>query len=388
MWAGACLRRRLQSVAFSVSVAVIGVGGLVAGGAEAKGITTSGPVPVAGSSVTKWASATDKSPSGAHCSDYMFKVSLSASEPKKYELFGRLCHQGAVNGRTLEILVAGGTYNHTYWDFPYEPNKYSYVRYATSAGYVTLDMDRLGYGYSSHVDPVGTTFERQGWVLHQVVQEIQDGELGARFYKIVLVAHSMGSFTAWNEAGTYHDVDGVIITGAEHAIGAVGAAEVAAIVNEPAQLDPKFAGKHLPVGYLTTWPGTRCTVVYHQGDVDPHVCAVDEQTKDTVNAGEIATYPTSVLDTSLSSSISVPVLMADGQYDQFYCLSSCSLPSVAAHEKAAYKDTPCYEAYYLPDAGHDIDLHLNSDLFYAKATQWLNSRIGSSSSGPATNACA
>ena len=73
-----------------------------------------------------------------------------------------------------------------------------------------LNLDRLGYGYSSHADPLGGQLHRPGMDL--VVQEVRAGELGAQFYSDSPVGHLMGSFTAWDEAGTYHVVYAVIIT--------------------------------------------------------------------------------------------------------------------------------------------------------------------------------
>ena len=70
-----------------------------------------------------------------------------------------------------------------------------------------------------------------------------------------LVGHSLGSGIATVEAATFNDVDGLILTGFLHtfapAIGAVPAALY------PARDDPRFAGRNLPVDYLTTQPGTR-----------------------------------------------------------------------------------------------------------------------------------
>jgi pimeloyl-ACP methyl ester carboxylesterase len=344
----------------------------------------SNPVPQSGSDVSIWNGATDKSGSGATCGDYMFQVSLSAGQPKSYHLFGRLCHQGAVEGKTLQVLVNGGTYDHTYWDFPYAPGKYSYVKWASDAGYVTLNLDRLGYGYSSHADPLGSNFAMQGWAVHQVIQEIRAGQLGANFYRIVLAGHSMGSFTAWDEAGTYHDVDGVIITGAEHTANPVKLSQVIAAILEPAQLDARFAS--LPLGYFTTFPGMRCQTLFYLPNTDPNVCAEDEATKSTVSTAEIADIAPAVLNTTLSDSINVPVLMVDGQYDTFYCLGSCT-DEYAKAQGADYASAPCYDSFILPNSGHDVNLELNSTEWFMRANSWVQDRIGVSSTQPAASAC-
>ena len=47
--------------------------------------------------------------------------------------------------QTLQILVHGATYTGTsYWSFPFEPETYSYTRFAAAQGYPTLNYARLG----------------------------------------------------------------------------------------------------------------------------------------------------------------------------------------------------------------------------------------------------
>ena len=45
---------------------------------------------------------------------------------------------------TLQVLVHGVTYNLEYWDISFQPEMYSYVRFAAAQGYATLNMARLG----------------------------------------------------------------------------------------------------------------------------------------------------------------------------------------------------------------------------------------------------
>lgn len=67
------------------------------------------------------------------------------------------------NKDKLQVLFHSITGDHSGWtalggvdtDFPqYQPELYSYVRYANGQGYPTLAMDRLGNGRSSHPDPI------------------------------------------------------------------------------------------------------------------------------------------------------------------------------------------------------------------------------------------
>ena len=68
---------------------------------------------------------------------------------------------------------------------------------------------------------------------------------------------------AIQEAGLYHDVSRVVVTGLLHApsVGAGFAATLASLLY-PAVFDPQFAGQGLDLGYLTTDPGDRAADFY------------------------------------------------------------------------------------------------------------------------------
>lgn len=90
------------------------------------------------------------------------------------------------------------------------------------------------------------------------------------------------------EAATYGDVDGIVLTGVSHTVTPVLGEAFATLY--PANLDPHFAGRSIPDGYLTSLPGTR-NIFYHAPFFDPNVLALDEQTKETVTAAELNAPP-------------------------------------------------------------------------------------------------
>lgn len=63
-----------------------------------------------------------------------------------YELSARFCEPGAGVKRkgTLQILAHGATFNKRMWDFPYQPEKYSWTRSMNQDGYSTLALDLVG----------------------------------------------------------------------------------------------------------------------------------------------------------------------------------------------------------------------------------------------------
>src|SRR5689334_22866807 len=69
------------------------------------------------------------------CSEQALRVTLAPGQANTFRVIGTLCSQGPAAGKTVQLLLHGSTYARYYWDFPYEPQHYSYVRAATKDGY-------------------------------------------------------------------------------------------------------------------------------------------------------------------------------------------------------------------------------------------------------------
>jgi pimeloyl-ACP methyl ester carboxylesterase len=314
-------------------------------------------------------------------------VLLSELNPTPRNLVAWLCYQGTAQGRTIQLLVHGLTYDHTYWDFPYQPQTHAYVRAATAAGYATLAIDRIGAGQSDRPgNPAVLTTGAAAYVLHQIVQSLRGGAIGGvAFTKVITVGHSFGSQVVASEAAEFGDVDGVVLTGALHIPSAAALTNVIPTLY-PAHLDAKFIGTGLPLGYLTTLPGTRGASFYHLPAANPGVVATDEQLKQTAAEGELATIANGALNTG---NIQVPVLLAIGRHDLLFCdaIAPCTdSQTVLARESSYYTAQACLEAYVLPDAGHSINLHPNAPDWFAAAKTWADRRIGTAG-GPPTQPC-
>ena len=322
------------------------------------------------------------------CHEQTLSVPLSATDPTLYHIAGWLCWQGAsAQGKTVQLLIHGATYDHNYWDWPQQPQLYSYVQTATASGFATFAIDRLGDGMSDH--PANTdsiTVEAEGYEAHQIVQMLRSGSVQhVAFSKVMLVGHSFGSGVSLEEAGTYHDVDGVVITGSTHSINPAIFAYLSQFY--PAIQDPKFQNSGLPAGYLTTEPGIRTPVFFNPQLADPAVIAKDEQLKQTTTTGEVNTLADALTPT-LSQAIHVPVLVVVGQDDAIFCgntpdLSCNDAAAIKARESAFYAPQACLETSVVPGAGHDINLHYDAQAGYAAIVGWSYRRVGNGIIPPA-----
>ncbi len=328
-------------------------------------------------SVTFTSVSTHASTESRTCQPVTVPVALSIGQPLQYSIYGELCNPASGPGSAVQLLIPGATYGHIYWDFPYEPQTYSYVNSMNAAGYSTFNIDRIGMGLSSHpnLSMVNVTFQTNAYVVHEIVQDLRGGQIGNQsFARVILVGHSLGSAVVWLEAGTYHDVAGVIITGLLHLLNAVGIAHLFATLY-PAALDPRFARSGYGVGYLTTEPGTREGDFYYAPGVDPNVVATDEATKETVTSGEIATYAP-LLASGISAQITVPVLLVVGQQDGTMCgllATNCSSAATVLQAEAPYYAPQArLQAAVIPNSGHDLTLHKAAPLYFAATLAWLH----------------
>lgn len=312
------------------------------------------------------------------CDRLTFKVALAQGQPATYNIAAWLCGRGSIDNRVIQVLVHGSTYSHYYWDFPYKPAQYSYVHAATLAGYATLNFDRIGIGESDHPPALDVTIPSNAFVLHQMVQKLRSNTLQTPSFgrvkgkRIVTVGHSLGSAIATQEAGTWHDVDGVIISGFINNFGPAQAELGTAFI--PPQFDPRFAGRTFPDGYLTTAPGRR-DVFYNTAYAEPAVIAKDEATKETCTIGEIT--PGAGGTYVGSAAIDVPVLSVIGDNDRLFCTDpSCTASGNIANEKNFYSPEAHVQVIAIPKSGHDLNLQVQAPAFYAVALAWSALNMG------------
>jgi pimeloyl-ACP methyl ester carboxylesterase len=319
--------------------------------------------------------------SGPRCRPERIPVRLAPGNSVTYPIAGSLCADGSPAGRTVEVLIPGLTYGASYWNFPLDPARYSYVRAATAAGYATLAIDRLGTGASGRPPAAEVTAASEALALHQVVTALQAGQIGpGAFRRVVLVGHSYGSDVALREAATYADVSGLVVTGWLTAGNLAGHLRVRASYDTAAAHEARFSGLNFPAGYVTTRPGTRGADFYNTAYASAAVIADDESLKQPVTSGELTTVVVPV-PRAMTRRIRVPVLLAVGQDDALNCsslvagLSCAGRAAVLARESGNYSPQACLQAYVLPRSGHSMNLHPDAPEWFAAASRWVRTYV-------------
>ncbi len=151
---------------------------------------------------------------GVTCETQSIPVKLAPDASREYSLVGKLCWSGELTDKTLQVLVSGAGYGAVYWDFPYQPDTYSYTRAALRAGDATFNFDRLGMGLSDHPFGASLDVDTQAFVLHQALTAL-NAEYA--FDATVMLGHSFGSTIALAHALSWPEQsDGIVLTGFIH----------------------------------------------------------------------------------------------------------------------------------------------------------------------------
>lgn len=322
---------------------------------------------------------------GVTCKTQRIPVKLSPEGFREFDLVGELCWTGELQNKTLQVLVSGAGYGAVYWDFPEQPDTYSYARAALRAGDAVFNFDRLGMGRSDHPFGVALDVDTQAYVLHETLNALT----GAHdFNAVVMLGHSFGSTISLAHALAYPEQsDGIVLTGFIHNFNPAFAQAMGQGVSFAAFSGP-LAGDIVDPTYLISKPDSRGDVFYTAGQADPAVIATDNDTRETTAMGEL--FSMSRYFKEQSKALTVPVMVLIGEDDFVVCgnkLDCTDHEAVIEHEMAFYPAATCPEITVLNDTNHNANLHRNAPSNFALMQDWINRRVGSAGQPP-TAPCA
>jgi hypothetical protein len=296
----------------------------------------------------------------------------------------------------LLLLVHGITYGTWYWDFPYQPERYSAVNHIIGHGYATLNIDRIGDGRSDHPPSAMVTAASNAEVVHQLIEKLRAGALaGTRFEHVGLVGHSYGVIANWLESAQYNDADMNIGTGYSDRVDHYEAGRFF-LTFAPAALVPAYASQPWAAdpGYLAPTPGHRgLPQLYYAPNADPQVIATDERLANTVTSGEGLTFPEREYDGTHKNMV-IPTFSIQGQFDIMTCghaAQECATratmnddPATVERDATRFRDwqapamssQACYRAAVIPQASHDINLHRDAPMEYAQIVYFADQSMG------------
>ncbi len=273
---------------------------------------------------------------------------------------------------TLQVLVHGWTYNHTYWD-PYGADKpgRSYARFMAKKGYLVLALDLLGTGASSVPNGETLNFTENVLSLIQVLSQIRSQQHlhKNRIQHIALVGHSGGTILSVLTAGTVPNiVDFLVATGWSYV---------------PHQVFPqRFIKLFLQqIPYIRFPSDVRTALFYYEPTARPRQIAFDNsQLADQFPHGALK-QGAPILDAlengdielikafSLVDQVKIPVFVQLGDMDMI------AKPTIPEAEEEFYSGSPDVTVQVLENIGHSLNLHIDRKTGWRSINRWLKDQL-------------
>lgn len=273
----------------------------------------------------------------------------------------------------LHVLLHGAGDDHRYWDWPIEPERYSYVAWASQHGIATLNLDRIGCGHSSRPPGAEVTLDAQAQTLAQVIDAVRAGRNGVpAFSRLVLVGHSMGSVLCGVTAANYDGVGAAVLTGY---LPVDGTPEMGDELFDFAFVPALTGLPHLrgliDGGYLTARADLGVDELrYLIAQTDPENIAFEALIQGSATKAELR-------DASVAGplirTLTTPALAVVGQYDAL--LIDGGLGETDTHDtvrRVADGIGPNFEFCVVPDTGHMLNLHRTAPDTFTAIADWLD----------------
>ncbi len=273
---------------------------------------------------------------------------------------------------TLQVLVHGWTYNHTYWD-PYDAVKQgrSYARFMAKKGYVVLALDLLGTGESSEPNGEMLNFTENVGSLIQVLTQIRSQQhlQNHSIQHIALVGHSGGTILSVLTAGTVPNiVDFLIATGWSYVPHEVFPQKIidAALTQTPYIRFPSELRTELFYYTPTAKPRQIAFDNSHLADQFPHgALAQGVPILEALENGNIEL----IKAFSLVDQVKIPVLVQLGDMDMI------AKPVLPEAEEEFYSGSPDVTVQVLENIGHSLNLHINRKTGWRNIHRWLKNQL-------------
>ena len=248
--------------------------------------------------------------------------------------------------KPLLVAIHGASDTHTVFDFA--PGYRAACTWAHQ-GLAVLTVDRVGYGASSHPNGDSLNFDTSAGYMHEVIQAVRGGALGWLPRAVILLGPSVGADITMVEAGTYHDVDGVVI--------AFNTAQL-----QPALFAVDVGAWFAQGPYFDFGVVFRTQFFYAQPWAVQSIIDLDNATRALVPRAEIASALANA-SAPYRARVAVPVLLMQADNDHLF---------VPEDDSVLFSASPSVEFTLLAHAGHKAFEHPTSKIAAAHAvSDWI-----------------
>ncbi|MFV8053043.1 alpha/beta hydrolase [Mycobacterium sp. 48b] len=304
------------------------------------------------------------------------KTTADATWPE-WVLSGWLTVPDNIRRDELHVLVHGAGADHRYWDWPMEPDRYSYVTWATARGIATLNLDRIGCGHSSRPPGAEVTVSAQADGIAQVIDAMRNNQIASvpAFSRIVLVGHSIGSVICGTSVASHGGPDALVLTGY---LPVDGTAEMGDELFDFAFV-PAVEGKPELAGlvdgdYLVPREGLGVDELRFWGPAtNPAVMAFDGAIKGAATKAELR-------DAALAGphirTVTAPTLALVGEHDALLIDTNLGESTTFdTVERVRKTVASTFATEVVPGAGHMQCLQRNAHDTYSAMERWLDATL-------------
>jgi pimeloyl-ACP methyl ester carboxylesterase len=248
------------------------------------------------------------------------------------------------------MMIHGASDTHTVFDFA--PG-FRAAQELALLGFPVLALDRVGYGASSHPNGDTLTFAASAGYVHEVIAAVRAGALGFTPPAVVLLGPSAGADIALVEAGTYHDVDGLIVVSNTSQL-------------QPALFNVDFNAFFAQGDYFDFGVDFRTTFFYAKPFAIKRIIDLDNATRALVPRAEIGSALAGA-SAPFRGQITAPVLLLQADHDAIF---------IPVDDSALFSGSPDVSFALLRHTGHKLFEHPASHaLAVAQIADWISDRF-------------
>jgi pimeloyl-ACP methyl ester carboxylesterase len=247
-------------------------------------------------------------------------------------------------------MIHGASDTHTVFDFT---SGFRAAPELAQRGLQVLTVDRVGYGASSHPNGDTLTFATSAGYVHEVIAAVRGGALGFVPSAVVLLGPSAGGDIALVEAGTYHDVDGLIVVSNTSQL-------------QPALFSVDFGAFFAQGDYFDFGVPFRTSFFYAQPFALQHIIDLDNTTRALVPRAEIGSALVGA-SAPFRGQITAPVLLMQADHDAIF---------IPVDDSALFSSSPDVSYVLMHATGHKLFEHPASHaLAVVRIDDWISARF-------------